>query len=63
MTRIMADTGCAASVCLMLGDDLADVELSRAAGVDCLLVDRDGRHAGLLANTITTLSEVYQWLN
>ena len=63
LARVMADAGCTASACLMFGDDLADVELSREAGVDCLLVDRQGRHADLFPNTISTLTEVHQWLN
>jgi phosphoglycolate phosphatase-like HAD superfamily hydrolase len=63
LKKIMTDTGCEANACLMVGDDLADMELSREAGIDCLLVDREGRHAGLVPNTISTLYEVYQWLN
>jgi phosphoglycolate phosphatase-like HAD superfamily hydrolase len=42
LSAIRATTGAAAAEVLVIGDDVADRELSRAAGIESILVDRDG---------------------
>lgn len=60
--RITKDTGCHVGQCLMFGDDLADMALSQMAGVDGILVDRAGRHAGEFPHSISSFHEVIECL-
>lgn len=49
---------------IAIGDDKADFELSKLAGVDCILVDRDGgRFDGRFPNIIKSLDELCNLLN
>lgn len=47
---------------LAIGDDLADVELHAAAGIACILVDREARFFGH-ANSVTSLQTVADLLS
>lgn len=52
---IMKETGATRDRLLVIGDDLADFELSLEAGVDCILVDRTGTMKGNSNNTVSDL--------
>lgn len=62
LNYIMGLTGSPAARCLVLGDDPADVELARTAGVDGVLIDRQGRHPGLFAFTLPSFDAVRECL-
>jgi phosphoglycolate phosphatase len=57
--RILAETGLTAEDCIVFGDDKADVELSRQAGVDCVRLERSGRPG---TAEIASFGEVLLWL-
>lgn len=46
LSRVGEMSRCTNDEILFIGDDRADYELSSAAGVDCVIVDRQQRHAG-----------------
>ncbi|MBU1425693.1 MAG: HAD hydrolase-like protein [Gammaproteobacteria bacterium] len=52
---IMKETGAPCDQLLVIGDDIADYELSFEAGVDCILVDRTGTMAGNRNNAVSDL--------
>jgi phosphoglycolate phosphatase-like HAD superfamily hydrolase len=54
---IISETGSTRDQILVVGDDIADYELSSAAGVDCILVDRKNM---LRKVTFDTVSDLYQ---
>lgn len=54
---IMNETGATNAQLLVIGDDVADYELSFAAGVDSILVDRQGT---LRESKINAVSDLYQ---
>jgi len=47
---------------LVIGDDVADDELSRAAGVDCIVVDRDRRLTEKVRISVSSLGEIEKCL-
>lgn len=44
---------------VVIGDDEADYTLSKTAGVDCVLVDREDRFDGRFPNIVKNLDELY----
>lgn len=52
---IMKETGASCDQLLVIGDDIADHELSLEAGVDCILVDRTGTMTGNRNNAVSDL--------
>jgi len=58
LDRIMHDHGAGATRILAIGDDQADHALSRAAGIDCILVNRDGRDLPARIPAVRTLDEL-----
>ncbi len=61
LTRIGRATGAAPDGMLVVGDDVADRELSAAAGIDSILVDRDG-HLPAGMPHISSLNELSRLL-
>lgn len=57
--QILTETGVHADTCIVFGDDEADVELSRQAGVDCVRLERSGTPAKA---EIASFGEVVSWL-
>lgn len=58
LNRIMKDAKADASDCVVIGDDLADAELAREAGVEAAIVDRNNRFGGSVYPRIASLQEV-----
>jgi phosphoglycolate phosphatase-like HAD superfamily hydrolase len=61
LDAIRAATGAAAAEMLVIGDDVADGELSREAGIESVLVDRDG-HLPPHTPRISSLNEITELL-
>lgn len=62
LAHIVSDLRCSASECVVFGDDMADLELSQAAGVDCLLVDRAAKSFDNHSHAVSSLDEVRRCL-
>lgn len=58
IARIRAQSNADALECIVIGDDRADAELSQAAGVDAVIVDREGRFESASFARISSLQEV-----
>ena len=64
IARISMDSGNSLDKILVIGDDEADFTLSKQAGVDCILVDRDGRFFDSFPqNFVNNLDELCNILN
>jgi len=64
IARISMHSGNSLDKILVIGDDEADFTLSKQAGVDCILVDRDGRFFDSFPqNFINNLDELCNILN
>lgn len=64
IARINACSGVPSDKILVVGDDEADFILSKAAGVSCVLVDRDGRWFDRFSpNVVKNLDELCNLLN
>lgn len=55
---ISSQTSASRNDIVVIGDDEADYTLSNAAGVDCILVDREGRLAGCFPYIVKNLDEL-----
>ena len=60
---IMNETGATINQLLVIGDDVADYELSFEAGVDCILVDRKGTLLESKINTVSDLNQIRDVIN
>ena len=63
LKRIMADNDVATERILAIGDDEADYELSTAAGVDCIIVNRADRVFPPRIPTVSALTELCDRIN
>lgn len=57
VARILEQTGRSHAECVMIGDDLADIELAEDSAIDSVLVDRENRF-NHVENRVTSLNEV-----
>jgi len=53
-------TGVAKGAIIAFGDDMADYDLADDAGVDCMLIDRDGRFESTDVPTIRSFLDIYE---
>ena len=59
---ILEKTGLEPSAMLVIGDDMADYELTVAVGVDCILVDRSGRLSRRGVSVVSDLKQIREGL-